>query len=234
MNRVCLKVVWIVLLVAMGTALLGPPAQAGPQLVCWPFDIGGAKSLPWGNGWHEVMPDYDRSRLSADTLALLSPDASILLHMETLRRAAIYAAKDPRAAKELFSQLEKRAGAANSSAKPDPLALFDEGYFLEAYQQALWVEHSTLQLGTNVKGYEIIQRALSLRGSDAQMEFAAALVASAAGQGAAANQHLARSAAGATDDSLLSKNLVTHCHIFQVRAATLGELRSRLVLAKND
>lgn len=232
MNRMSLKAVCVGLLTLVGTALLTPPAQAGPQLVCWPFDIGGARSLPWGAGWHDGKPDYDRSQLAADTLALLSPEAPILLRMETLRRAAIYAAKDSQAAKELFSRLEERAGVAKSSSQPDPLALFDEGYFLEAYRQASWVEHSSLQLGANLRGYEMIQRALTLRGGDPQMEFAAALVASAAGQSAAAKQHLARAAEGASDGSLLSKNLVTHCHIFQLRAATLAELRSQLAAAR--
>lgn len=212
-------------------ALFSPVARAGPQLVCWPFDIGDAKSLPWGgSGWHDAAADYDLHRLAADTLALLAPDAPLLVHMETLRRAAIYAPKNPQAAQELFSRLQDRANAAKS----DALALFDLGYFAATYRQASMAEHSSTQLGTTLNGYEIVQRALAQRGSDTQMEFAAALVASAAGRNDAANQHLAKAAANAPEGSLLAKNLVTHCRLFNVHANTVAELRSQLVAAKSN
>ncbi len=216
------------------SALFTPVAHAGPQLVCWPFDIGGARSLAWGgSGWHDAQPDYDLNRLAADTVGLLSSDASVLMHMETLRRAAIYAAKNPQAARDLLSRLEERAEVAKSSGKSDPLALFDAGYFIEAYRQASGAQHSSADLVTKLNGYEFVQRALALRGRDAEMEFGTALVASAVRESAAANQHLAKAAADAADGSLLAKNLLTHCHLFQVSAGTLAELRSQLVVAKN-
>ncbi len=172
------------------------------------------------------------NRLASDTIALLAPDAQVLVRMETLRRAAIYAEKDPRAAKELALRLKARAEAAKSSGEADALALFDWGYFAEAYRQAAMAGHSSPEFDTKVNGYELVQRALAQRGSDAQMEFAAALVASATGQRGAANQHLATAAARAADGSLLAKNLVTHCHLFQMHAETLAGLRSQLVAAK--
>lgn len=233
MDREWITRVLIGSFVGIVLTLLAPVAQAGPTLVCWPFDIGGARSLPWGgSGWRDAQSGYDLNRLPADTLALLIPDAPVLVRMETLRRAAIYAQKDPLVAKELFSRLEDRAGAAKSSDKSDPLALFDWGYFTEAYRQAAMMGHSTMELGKKVNGNELVQRALALRGPDAQMEFAAALVASVAGQRDAANQHLAKAAAAAADGSLLAKNLVTHCHLFQMHAETLAGLRAQLVAAK--
>ncbi len=63
--------------------------------------------------------------------------------------------------------------------------------------------------------------------------FGTALVASAVRESAATNQHLAKAAADAAEGSLLAKNLLTHCHLFEVRAGTLAELRSQLVVAKN-
>ncbi len=214
------------------STLFAPAAHAGPPLVCWPFDIGGAKSLPWsGSGWHDAQPDYDLTRLGVDTVVVLSADASVLTHMETLRRAAIYGAKNPQAAKELLSRLEKRLGAVQSSGESVAAASFDVGYFVEAYRQASRVAHSSAELGTKLNGYELLRCTLAHR-SDAEMEFGSALVASAVGQNDAANQYLARAAANAADGSLLAKNLLTHCHLLQIRASTLAELRLQLV-AKN-
>lgn len=232
MDRKWITSVLMGLFVCMVSTLFAPAAHAGPELVCWPFDIGGARSLPWGgSGWHDADPGYDLNRLATDTVVVLSSDASVLVHMETPRRAAMYGAKNPQAARDLFARLEERAEAAKSSGKYDPLALFDEGYFIEASRQASRAEHSS-ELGTKLSGYELIQRALVLRGHDGQMEFGAALVASAVGQNDAANQYVGKAAADATDGSLLAKNLLTHCRLFQVHASTLAELRSQLVAKK--
>jgi hypothetical protein len=35
---------------ALAAVLLSRPALAGPPLLCFPFDIGTARSLPMGNG----------------------------------------------------------------------------------------------------------------------------------------------------------------------------------------
>ena len=220
------------LFVSIALSLFPPAAQAGPPLICWPFDIGDARSLPWGgHGWHDAQANYDLNRLAADTLALLAPDAPVLVRMETLRRATIYAEKDARAAQELFSRLQERT----ESVKADPPALFDLGYFTEAYRQAATTRNSAPAAGiAKVNGYDLIQRALAMRVSDAQMEFAAALVASAVGRRDATNGHLAKAAAGAADGSLLAKNLVSHAHLFQIHAGTLAEFRSQLLAAKSD
>ncbi len=235
MDREWITGVFIGLFVCLVLALFAPLAQAGPALLCWPFDIGGARSLPWGGGgWHDARSDYDLNRLAADTLALLAPNAPVLVHMETLRRAAIYAQKDPQAAKELFSQLEARAEGTTSASETDALRLFDLGYFTEAYRQASLVARSSGGLEGKRNGNELVQRALELRGPDPQMEFAAALVASITGSRNAALQHLAKASAGAADGSLLEKNLMTHCHLLQIHAETLAGLRSQLVAAKHD
>ena len=233
MNREWITEVLIGLCICIVLTLFVPVAQAGPHLVCWPFDTGGARSLPWGgSSWHDARADYDLNRPAADTLALLAPDAPVLVRMETIRRAAIYAAKDPQAAKELLLRLEERAEAAQSAGKPDPLALFDSGYFAETFRQAAMVGHSSAELGAKRNGYELIERALALRGPDPQMEFAAALVASVVRQSDAAKQHLAKAAAGAADGSLLARNLVTHCHLLSVQATTLAELRAQVITVK--
>ena len=77
-------------------------AFAGPPLICHAFDIGSAKSLPWiSHDWNLTGTEtYDTSKLASDTFAILASNSSVLVHMETLRRATLYARKDPAAAKE--------------------------------------------------------------------------------------------------------------------------------------
>src|SRR5215467_5809254 len=143
-------------------------ALAGPPLICHAFEIGQAKSLP----------------LASNTLEILKPDTPVLVRMETLRRATLYARKDPQAARELLAKLHARATSAESAGHPDALAWFDAGYLVETYKQ--WIganlPHMTdgMRLDANpaagVDGYAMVKKAIALRGEDAQMEFAAALI----------------------------------------------------------
>src|SRR5260370_32191519 len=114
-------------------------AQAGPPLICHTIEIGQAKSLPWiGYDWNlSGGENYDTKNLVADTLDILAPETPVLLRMETLRRATLYARKDPLAAKELLARLHARATSAESSGHPDALAWFDAGYLVETYKQWL-------------------------------------------------------------------------------------------------
>jgi hypothetical protein len=223
----------VVTLVVLGVfAIFAPAAQAGPELVCWPFSIGNAQSLPWsGANWHDGRDDYNLKNLAADTTALLSPDTPVLVRMETLRRSAIYAQKDSQAARDLFAQLSSRMDSAPSG-KSAGLAYFDLGYFTAAYKQA-GMNHPPLDFSLKFDSYELVSRALKARGSDPEMEFAAALVASVTGHRDVANQFIARSAAGATPGSLLATNLVSHCHLLGIKAASLADLRQQLVAAKD-
>jgi hypothetical protein len=119
--------------VALATMLVALPALAGPPLLCFPFEIGSARSLPMGNGaWHAIDPAYDVSHLVADTLELLAPGTPVVVRMETLRRATVYASAHPSIASELMNELKTR-----SEAKA-PLAAFDYGYLVEAYREAEW------------------------------------------------------------------------------------------------
>jgi hypothetical protein len=134
------------------TLTLFRPALAGPVLICKMYEIGNTKSLPWGGAeWRSVKSDYDINRLVEDTLALLTPDMPVLARMETLRRATIYAVwarhdrevnytkRNDNAAQELFSRLmnnSKRSAFESASKKPDPLRMFDAGFFIESWKQA--------------------------------------------------------------------------------------------------
>src|SRR5262245_37365379 len=116
-------------------------ALAGPPLICFPFDIGDAKSLPWGTGkaWNSPKADYNVANLVPDTLALLSPGVPVIVRMETLRRAVIYSERDPRVAYELLSRVLTRVLDAEAGTKSDPLVWFDAGYLVETYKQARWM-----------------------------------------------------------------------------------------------
>jgi hypothetical protein len=121
----------MVVTLASAAMFLARPALAGPPLLCFPFEIGAARSLPMGRGdWHATDPKYDVTRLVDDTLAILTPSAPLNVRMETLRRAAIYASSRPQTAQVLVKALEDR-----SSAKA-PLAAFDHGYLVEALREA--------------------------------------------------------------------------------------------------
>jgi hypothetical protein len=92
MSRRTLRTVSTILIALGLTLTLVRPTMAGPVLICKNYEIGAAKSLPWGGSdWRSVKPDYDINRLVEDTQALLTPETPVIIRMETLRRAVIYA-----------------------------------------------------------------------------------------------------------------------------------------------
>jgi len=123
--------------VVMAAALLVivAPAVAGPPLICHAVDIGTANSLPWtSSGWNlSGQETYDVSHLVPDTLALLAPSTPVLVRMETMRRATLYAQKRTAVATELLMRLEART----RENPKDALAAFDFGYLAETYKQAM-------------------------------------------------------------------------------------------------
>jgi hypothetical protein len=193
-------------LVGLAALTLATPALAGPPLICHPFDIGAAKSLPWtGTSWNlSGNEGYDTANLVRDTLTLLTPDTPVIIRMETLRRATLYARKDPRVAKELLNRLYARAAAAETT-KPDPLAWFDVGYLVETYGQGLASDRNP---AAGLDGYSFIGKALTIR-DDPQMEFAAALV-TLRQSGPDHLKHAQKAIAGAKADALLAHNLTLH------------------------
>ncbi len=152
---------------------------AGPPAVCHPIDIGNAKSLPWraGSNYNMADPSYDLSRLSADTLALLTTGTPIKVRMETMRRAALYSGKDSRLASGIAFRLMARALDAETSGKPDTLAWFDAGYFVETLKQTglvfKWDMQNTLLA---VDGASWVERALRLGGENQDVRYALSLI----------------------------------------------------------
>jgi hypothetical protein len=184
-------------------------AFAGPPLICHRLEIGNARSLPWtGTAWNlSGNENYATKNLASDTLAILDTNAPVIVRMETLRRATLYARKDPQAAKELLTKLYQRATAAETAGRPDALAWFDVGYLAEAYKQWLGKEQNP---ATGIDGYGLVMKALALRGqSDPEMEFAAALI-TLQGPEQAHREHARKAMAGAKDDAILARNLSSH------------------------
>lgn len=231
----------------LALALVVVVAYAGPPLICWPFDIGDSKSLPWGAPnpwktfkqgddlgnvvhatWNSVKADYDVSRLVEDVTALLAPEMPVLVRMETLRRAAVYARKDERIAAKLQSQLTARALDSESLGAPDRLAWFDAGYFAECYKQAGMMEPGA-KPAAGPHGYKWIARALALGPADAEMHFAAALVTvydpTTKKRYPTHDEHLRKAVQGAAEGSMLGRNVVFH---FRNRGTTLSALRAGL------
>jgi hypothetical protein len=161
---------------------LAAPVLAGPPLVCHGFDIGSARSLPWqtGNGWDGKVSAYDTTRLVDDTTALLTPTTPVVVRMETLRRAAIYAERDPALTARLLQQMLDR-GRMAPKAHGDPLASFDAGYLVETYRQLALVSKERgagiRALVDDIDGYGMIARRLTGQPSDPALQFAAAVVA---------------------------------------------------------
>jgi hypothetical protein len=193
--------------------VLALPALAGPPLVCHPINIGSADSLAWTTNMGNLTgrSDFDLGRLVADTLALLGPDMPVLVRMETLRRATIYAQRDSAVAKHLLLSLKARTDANPS----DALAEFDFGYLVECYKQAqlarsegmtAWGRGEWANPAAGVDGYSLVKKAIGLRGQDPEMEFAAALI-TMNGAKSEHEEHAQKALAGAKEDSLLATNV---------------------------
>jgi hypothetical protein len=203
-------------------------ALAGPPLICHSFDIGNAKSLPWiSHDWNLAGNEsYDTKNLATDTIAILDSNPVVLVHMETLRRATLYARKDPVAAKQLHTKLVARADSlANTPAAA--LASFDLGYLAESFKQ--WMGKDEPNPAQGFDGYALVKKSIQLRGNDPQMNFAAALI-SLNGPAAEHQDFAQKAIAGAKTDALLQRNLFTHFRGPQ--SETMADMISRTSAVK--
>jgi hypothetical protein len=194
---------------SLATAFFATAALAGPPLLCWPLEAGGAPSLPWreGQGWKGTRADYDRAQLAKDTLALLGPQVETLARMETLRRAALYA-HDGGSGRLLLAALDARAEKASGA--EHALALFDAGYGQAVLTQAGALRGARYEMPA--AAYRKVQDAIRERGGDPAMEYAAALIVinHDGAHGEAAFDHLRRAVSGAPAGSPLARTLTAH------------------------
>ena|SRR5438874_7484745 len=196
---------------------LARPALAGPPLLCHPFDIGTAASLPWSGqtSWFDGKADYRLANLVADTEALLAPTTPVVVRMETLRRASIYAGRDAKVASALLERLTAKAQASKAAGQPDALALLDAAYATEALRQITMIGGipgfkdqitGIKDVISNADGWQYMKASLAARPDDPALEFAAALIAADKDR-AAYTGHAQRARAGAAKDALLARNL---------------------------
>ena len=200
--------------IALATiALFATAAFAGPPLICFPFQTDGGKLIAWGSGasWNTPDRSYDIRKLAADTTAVLTADSPVLTRMENLRRATIYAMRDPQVAQQLLKSVMDRALATTT----DGRAWFDAGYLIETYKQAAAIrEISNPQLRAwaavdetlRVDGYNWVKKAMAMTAPDAEMEFAASLMT----QGTISSSHRSKALAGASKGGVLARNLAAH------------------------
>ena len=190
--------------------LFATPALAGPPLICHPFTVESGKLIAWGtgSGWNTPDRSYDIKRLVADTTAVLTPDAPILTRMENMRRATIYAMRDPAIANELLKAVTARALSTSTNGS----AWFDAGYLIESYKQAVSLREdrnpelrawAAVEETIKVDGYNWVKKAMAMSAPSAEMEFAASLMS----QGSVASAHRAKALAAAPKGSTLAKNL---------------------------
>jgi hypothetical protein len=206
------------LMTAVAAVAIAAPALAGPPLLCHPYQIGAAKSLPWvgEKSWFEGSPDYKLQNLVADTEALLTPSTPVIVRMETLRRAAIYASTDPVVANALLKRFVNRAEASERSGSPDALAYLDIAYLAGAFNEFTmlagereWASRGGVarQAKGSLDSYALISKSVSLRPNDPAIQFAAALIASDEHRGQYEG-HATKARAGADADTLLARNIV--------------------------
>ena len=193
------------------------PAFAGPPLLCHPFEIGSAQSLPWdgSSGWSHAKRDYKVVNVVSDTDALLTPSTPVLVRMETLRRASLYASTDAVIAKRLLDHLLARVDASEAKGRADALALLDAAYVTEAFREIASMSSSP-EFADRAPGvraaigktdaYALISRSIAARPDDPAIQFAAALIAADKNRGRY-NDHASRARAGAATDQLLARNL---------------------------
>ena len=202
------------LLTAFALALtVAAPALAGPPLLCHPFDIGTARSLPWDGkgGWSQGRSDYPLTQLAADTDAILQPATPVIVRMETLRRAALYASQDPTVASALLEKLSAKA----RGGQADALAPLDAAYFIEALHQITMLGQSG-EFRNRIAGVKrvlagrasapFVADALRARPSDPAVAFAAALITMGKDK-PAYDAYASRARAGTSQDPLLARNI---------------------------
>jgi hypothetical protein len=208
-------------------------AQAGPPLICHTIEIGHAKSLPWiSHSWNlSGNETYDLKNLASDTITILNSNDSVLVHMETLRRATLYASKDQQVAKELLLRLHARATNADNTGHPDAMTWFDAGYLAEAYNQWKWIAKESQNPAAGLDGYALVKKAITLRGNDPQMEFAAALI-TLGGPENEHREHVSKAVAGAKTDVLLAQNLSSH--FIGANGKTIAEIFAETRTAKKQ
>lgn len=218
-----------VLLVITGSVWAAAPAAGGPPLICFPYEIGDAASLPWGSDAFKESPGYDRSRVVGDTLELLKAEKDTLVRMETLRRATIYVKSDRARATELLAKLAWMAldAEAADNDKWAATALFDAGFLAACYRQHEIDVGFKPGVADRIQGWSWIRKSLAFDASDPARQFAAALVVLEKNDGTH-KSYLLRAVQGAEPGSRLARTIEGN---HALGGKKLEELRASLGVA---
>lgn len=196
--------------VALATSI----AVAGPPMICHPVEVGDAgeaECLPWGDKPFKKSRRFRTSELVGRTITALDGSSSALVHLETLRRAALYSDNDADLAGRLIGGLMARALDAEAGSADASLAWLDAGYLAQCYDQLGVRTGVQYGMADGIVGYAWVRRSLALSPDDAEFEFAAAMMTARAG-GTGHEQHVARARKLAAPDSLVSRNLEVHAN----------------------
>ena len=215
----------------IATLFFASGALGGPPLICHPLDIGNAKSLSWiSHGWNlSGSETYDTKNLSADTISIMNSDPAVIVHMETLRRATLYAQKDPGAAKQLLLKLIARSDAADANSSDGALASFDVGYFAATLNQLQFIQKDFANPAVGIDAFARVENALQVRKNDPQMEFAAAMML-LDGSDTRHQAYAQKAIADGKADPLLQRNLSVH--YFGPNSETVAETLTRSASTK--
>jgi hypothetical protein len=184
------------------------PAMAAEPLFFKTFDIGAAKSLPWGDPSNFIgkRDDYDFHRVIGDTEALLTPSMPTIVRMETLRRAVLYSSRHRPVAEALVAFVMGRV----KNGK-DALASFDAGFVVETLKQLqqygadgkVYMDRDVLGMTLPSNGRALLDQSAALRPNDGSIQLALALLVPPND----AEPYLRKARSGAREDSMLSNNL---------------------------
>jgi hypothetical protein len=164
------------------------PRSAGRDiLLILPFDIADAQSLPWEGGVCCGRPGYDIAHLLRDTEALLTPSTPIIVRLETLRRAVVYASSDRRLAVRLLTRFTERMRPEARGQTSAAVAALDAAFVVEAFRQIEehpskpFTRHSRQVRGlvSGTDGYALLRASVPIQSNDPEFDFAAALIAGA-------------------------------------------------------
>jgi hypothetical protein len=215
-------------LIAAGVCLAATSitSYAGPPLICFPYTIGDAKSLPWGKDAFTQDKSYDRSHLVSDTIRLLENEPSTIVRMETIRRAVLYIGDSQPLARDLLSRISWNVMDYEAKGKPNAQGWFDAGFLAATLNQAGTGLGVHVGDDNHVDGIVWIKRAIQIDPDDPAKEFGAALVLHGQPD---CNDHLRKAVAKAKPGSDLAKSIESNLAFGR---KSLQELRAELGVDK--
>lgn len=194
------------------------PALAGPPMICMEFQCDEV-AIPLGDNSLQPKKGFNTRKLPERTADALDKADSVIERMETIRRAAIYAARANGSTEDVFNALAWRALNAEVSGDTRAYAdaLFDAGYFAATMANFGEKIDGSPAASQGLAGYAWITRAIELSDDDASMHFAASLATHPVMRSSKRDlfeHHVAMASLGIETDPVLARNLQAHMNHF--------------------